>query len=81
MLRCQRKMVPRVTISRIGARRSIGTVPASRAGNARSGHVSRRPLAPGNSQPVPQHQDLGVHRQAAEQAAYEQVEDGMITPR
>ena len=28
MSRCRRKMVPRVTISRIAARRSIGSVPA-----------------------------------------------------
>jgi hypothetical protein len=41
MSRCHRKMVPGVTISRIAARRSIGSVPASRASNARSGHVSR----------------------------------------
>src|SRR5690242_3380783 len=41
MSRCHRKMVPGVTISRIAARRSIGSVPASRASKARSGHVSR----------------------------------------
>ena len=40
MSRCQRKMVPEVTISRIAARRSIGTVPASSDSHARSGHVN-----------------------------------------
>jgi hypothetical protein len=34
-------MVPGVPISRIAARRSAGSVPASRASHARSGHVSR----------------------------------------
>jgi hypothetical protein len=34
-------MVPGVTINRIAARRSIGSVPASSASNARSGHVKR----------------------------------------
>ena len=51
MSRCHRKMVPGVTISRIAARRSIGSVPASRARNARSGHVSRA-RAPGRSRPA-----------------------------
>jgi hypothetical protein len=51
MSRCHRKMVPGVTISRIAARRSIGSVPASRASNARSGHVSRA-RAPGRSRPA-----------------------------
>jgi hypothetical protein len=41
MSRCQRKIVPGVTISRIAARRSAGTVPASSASHARSGHVRR----------------------------------------
>jgi len=41
MLRSHRKMVPGVTMSRIAARRSIGSVPASGASHARSGHVSR----------------------------------------
>ena len=41
MSRCQRKTVPGVTMSRIAARRSIGSVPASSASHARSGHVSR----------------------------------------
>ena len=41
MARCQRKIVPGVTISRIAARRSVGTVPASSASHARSGHVKR----------------------------------------
>ena len=41
MSRCHRKMVPGVTISRIAARRPAGSVPASRASHARSGHVSR----------------------------------------
>ena len=41
MSRCHRKMVPGVTISRIAARRPVGSVPASRASNARSGHVKR----------------------------------------
>ena len=48
MSRCHRKMVPGVMISCIAARRSIGSVPASRASNARSGHVSRA-RAPGRS--------------------------------
>ena len=39
--RCQRKIVPGVTISRIAARRSAGTVPASSASHARSGHLKR----------------------------------------
>ena len=51
MSRCHGKMVPGVTISRIAARRSIGTVPASRVSNARSGHVSRA-RAPGRSRPA-----------------------------
>ena len=51
MSRCHRKTVPGVTISRIAARRSIGSVPASRASNARSGHVSRA-RAPGRSRPA-----------------------------
>ena len=41
MSRCQRKTVPGVTRSRIAARQSIGSVPASSASHARSGHVSR----------------------------------------
>jgi len=41
MSRCQRKIVPGVTISRIAASRSVGTVPASSASHARSGHVKR----------------------------------------
>jgi hypothetical protein len=41
MSRCQCKIVPAVTISRIAARRSVGTVPASNASHARSGHVNR----------------------------------------
>ena len=40
MSRCQRMMVPAVTISPIPASRSTGSVPASRASHARSGHVS-----------------------------------------
>jgi hypothetical protein len=51
MSRCHPKMVPGVTISRIAARRSIGSVPASRASNARSGHVSRA-RAPVRSRPA-----------------------------
>ena len=51
MSRCQRKIVPGVTISRIAARRSIGTVPASSASHARSGHVNRA-RAPGLSRPA-----------------------------
>jgi putative transposase len=39
--RCQRKIVPGVTISRISASRSTGSVPASNASHARSGHVKR----------------------------------------
>jgi hypothetical protein len=52
-----------VIIAAGSARRSIGTVPASSASHARSGHVNRdEPLAPalGDSKLVPQHQDLGV---------------------
>jgi len=41
MSRCQRKMVPGVTMSRIAARRSIGSIPDSSASHARSGQVSR----------------------------------------
>jgi len=41
MSRCQRKIVPGVTISRIAARRSADTVPASSPSHARSGHVKR----------------------------------------
>ena len=41
MSRCQRKIVPGVMISRIAAGRSAGTVPASSASHARSGHVKR----------------------------------------
>jgi hypothetical protein len=41
MSRCQRKILPGVTTSRIAARRSAGTVPASNASYARSGHVKR----------------------------------------
>jgi hypothetical protein len=41
MSRCQRKTMPGVTISRIAAKRSLGTVPASSASYARSGHVRR----------------------------------------
>jgi hypothetical protein len=39
--RCQRTIVPGVTISRIADSRSIGTVPASSASHARSGHARR----------------------------------------
>jgi hypothetical protein len=39
-VQCHRTMVPGATISRIAARPSIGSVPASRASNARPGHVS-----------------------------------------
>jgi putative transposase len=41
MSRCQRMMVAGVAISRIPARRSMGSVPASGASHARSGHVGR----------------------------------------
>jgi hypothetical protein len=41
MSRCHRKIVPGVTISRIAARRSAGSVPASSASHARSGHRIR----------------------------------------
>jgi hypothetical protein len=41
MSRRQRTIVPGVTISRIAARRPIGTVPASSASHARSGPVTR----------------------------------------
>jgi hypothetical protein len=39
--RCHRMIVPGVTISRIAARRSTGSVPASSASHAWSGHVKR----------------------------------------
>ena len=41
MLRCQRKIVAGVTISGNPARRPTGSVPASNASHARSGHVNR----------------------------------------
>jgi hypothetical protein len=41
MSRCQRKIVPGVTSSRIPASLPAGTVPASSASHARSGHVNR----------------------------------------
>jgi hypothetical protein len=41
MSRCQRKIVPGVTISHIAVSRSLGTVRASSASHARSGHVKR----------------------------------------
>jgi hypothetical protein len=41
MSRCQRKIVAGVTISRNLARRPAGSVPASSASHARSGHVNR----------------------------------------
>ncbi len=41
MSRCHRMIVPGVTISRIAARRSTGSVLASSASHARSGHVTR----------------------------------------
>ncbi len=41
MPRCHRTIVPGVTINRIAASRSAGTVPASSASHARSGHVRR----------------------------------------
>jgi hypothetical protein len=52
MSRCQRKIVPGVTISRIAARRPAGSVPASSASNARSGHVNanEREAAPARRQ-------------------------------
>jgi len=40
MSRCHRKIVAGVTISRIGASQSAGSIPASRASHARSGHVN-----------------------------------------
>ena len=40
MSRCHRKIVAGVMISRIAASRSAGSVPASRASHARSGHVN-----------------------------------------
>ena len=63
MSRCHRKMVPGVTISRIAARRPAGRVPASRASHPvspRQQGARPRPLALGDSDLVPQHQDLGV---------------------
>jgi hypothetical protein len=64
MPRCQRKIVPGVTISRIAARRSAGTVPARSASHARPGHVqtrmSARPLTLSHSELMAQHKDLGV---------------------
>jgi hypothetical protein len=41
MSRCQRKVVPGVTSSRIPASPPAGTVPGSSASHARSGHVNR----------------------------------------
>ena len=41
MPRCHRKIVAGVTISRIVVKRPAGSVPASRASHARSGHVNR----------------------------------------
>ena len=41
MSRCQRKIVPGVTISRIAGQAPAGSVPASSASHARSGHVRR----------------------------------------
>ena len=64
MSRCQRKIVPGVTISRIAARRSVGTVPASSASHARvrprQTRMSARPLAFSHSELMAQHKDLGV---------------------
>jgi hypothetical protein len=40
MSRCHRKIVAGVTMSRIAVKRSLGSVPASKASHARSGHVS-----------------------------------------
>jgi hypothetical protein len=40
MSRCHRKMVPGVTMSRIAAKPSTGSVPATSASHARSGQVS-----------------------------------------
>ena len=48
MSRCQRKIVAGVTISRNPAKRSAGSVPASNASHARSGHVNREGV-PGRS--------------------------------
>ena len=45
MCRCQRKMVSGVTISRIAARRSIGSVPASSASHARPATSNANELA------------------------------------
>jgi hypothetical protein len=42
MPRCQRTIVPGVTIRRIAARRSGGTDPAGSASHARSSHVRRQ---------------------------------------
>ena len=41
MPRCHRKIVAGVTISRIVVKRPTGSVPASNASHARSGHVNR----------------------------------------
>jgi hypothetical protein len=41
MSRCHRKIVAGVTISRVAASRSAGSIPASGASHARSGHVNR----------------------------------------
>jgi hypothetical protein len=64
MSRCHRRIVPGVTMSRIAVRRSTGTVPASSASHARSGHVSRvgslRPLTQGDRELMAQHEDPGV---------------------
>jgi hypothetical protein len=62
--RRQRKIVAGVTISRIRPSRPKGSVPASRASHARSGHISPAtspgPFAQGDSEPMTQHQDLSV---------------------
>ena len=64
MSRCRRKIVAGVTISRSPAKRPTGSVPASNASHARSGHVkprmSPRPLAQGHRKLMAQDQDLGV---------------------
>jgi transketolase N-terminal domain/subunit len=63
MSRCQRKIVPGVTISRIAARRSAGTVPKQRQPRPvrpRQTRMSARPLALSHSELMAQHKDLGV---------------------
>src|SRR5258708_7634337 len=64
MSRCQRKIVPGVTISRIAARRSAGTVPANSRHPAPARPPKREttggPRAPSHSELVAQQKDPGA---------------------